>query len=255
LGVRSLKISNMETKLSAATAVILVGGLGSRLRSVVSDRPKVLAEVSGRPFLAYILNQIAAAGITRVVLCTGYKGEQVYTTFGEAYAGIKIVYSQEQAPLGTAGALYLALPLIQSDPFIVFNGDSICNVDLNAYWKWHLASDSYASLVMAQVPEVQRYGSVRIDENDNILNFTEKNHTGEGMINAGIYLISLDLLKTISADAPVSLERDIFPGLIPGKLRGYQSKAQFLDIGTPDAYNQAANFLENTFAQATREVR
>lgn len=245
----------MKIKLSEATAVILVGGLGSRLRSVVDDRPKVLAEVNERPFLAYILDQIASVGINHVVLCTGYKGEQVQAAFGETYAGMKLSYSQERFPLGTAGALGLALPLLKSDPVFVLNGDSICTADLNKYWAWHHARESLASLVLATVPDVQRFGSVQLDKNDMITRFSEKNEIGNGLINAGIYLVSLSLIKAISDDVPISLEHDIFPSLIPGKLRGYQSKAQFLDIGTPDAYNQAANFLENTIAKGVRQAR
>src|SRR5947208_1434645 len=108
--------------LSGVVAAILAGGFGTRLRSVVADRPKPLATISGRPFLAYQLDQLAAVGLRRVVLCTGYRGDQVEATFGRHYAGMRLEYSLEAAPLGTAGALRLALPLLDSDHVLVMNG-------------------------------------------------------------------------------------------------------------------------------------
>ena len=108
------------------TAAILAGGLGTRLRSVVKDRPKVLAEIRGVPFLTYLLDQLAAAGVRDVVLCTGYMGEQVRSAFGDSYGGMCLSYSQESSPLGTAGALRLALPLFKSSSVLVMNGDSFC---------------------------------------------------------------------------------------------------------------------------------
>src|SRR5437899_2628493 len=111
---------------NSLSAAILVGGLGTRLRGIVADRPKVLAEVRGRPFLAYLLDQLVASGFQDVVLCTGYRSEQVKEVFGDGYGPLRIVYSEETVPLGTAGALRLALPLLQSETILVMNGDSFC---------------------------------------------------------------------------------------------------------------------------------
>jgi D-glycero-alpha-D-manno-heptose 1-phosphate guanylyltransferase len=111
---------------SEVTAAVLAGGLGTRLRSVVDDRPKVLAQVHARPFLMFLLDQLAAADFRSVVLCTGYLGEQIQRTFGETYKCLRILYSQEPKPLGTGGALRFALPQITSDPVLVLNGDSFC---------------------------------------------------------------------------------------------------------------------------------
>src|SRR5687768_5619957 len=120
--------------LSHLTAVILAGGLGTRLRSVISDRPKVLARVLDRPFLTYLLDQLAAAGLNYVILCTGYLGEQVKAEFGTSYSSLRLAYSQEMVPLGTAGALQLALSLIPSETVLVLNGDSFCEVDLQRFY-------------------------------------------------------------------------------------------------------------------------
>ena len=230
--------------LVSVTATILAGGIGSRLRPVVADRPKVLATVRGRPFLAYLLDQLATAGIRQVVLCTGYLGEQVQAAFGAAYHGLHLVYSQEATPLSTAGALRLALPLLQSDPILAMNGDSICEVDLTAFWAWHSAQRAEASLVLARVGDAGRYGKVRIDASGAVILFEEKGgQSGAGWINAGIYLLKRTSLSAIPAGREVSLERELFPRWIGRGLFGYRSEGRFLDIGTPEAYATAEEFL------------
>src|ERR1041384_4288401 len=123
--------------LSDITAAVLAGGFGTRLRSVVADRPKVLAEIGGRPFLSYLFEQLAANGCRSVVLCTGYLGEQVYRIYGEQYGSLGLRYSQEAQPLGTGGALRFALGQFASDPVLVLNGDSFYGTDLKAYREWH----------------------------------------------------------------------------------------------------------------------
>src|SRR5262245_14251159 len=122
------------TTLAATTALILAGGLGTRLRSAVADRPKVLAEIWGKPFLSYLLEQVASAGMRHIVLCVGYASEQIRATFGNTFAGMELTYSQETTRLDTAGALRLALPHFRSDPVLVMNGDSFCDVDLSDLW-------------------------------------------------------------------------------------------------------------------------
>ena len=117
--------------------MILAGGFGTRLRSVVSDRPKVLAEVGGRPFLEYLLDQLVAEDVKSVVLCTGYLGEQVQRRLGTHYRTLALQYSREPQPLGTGGALRLALPMLDTDPVLVMNGDSYCDTRLDAFANWH----------------------------------------------------------------------------------------------------------------------
>nr|HID58313.1 galactokinase [Desulfobacterales bacterium] len=230
--------------LSGITAAILAGGLGTRLRSVVSDRPKVLAEVRGRPFLSYLLDQLAAAGIRYVVLCIGYLGEQVKAEFGNTYGGLHLVYSQESSPIGTAGALRWALPLFESDPVLVMNGDSFCQVELRDFFSWHLAQNANASLVLTEVRNMQRYGRVNVDVDGHVLSFVEKDErSGPGWINAGIYLINRRLLLTIPESGGVSLEEEMFPAWIDQGLYGYRSKGRFLDIGTPETYGIAEEFV------------
>jgi len=235
----------LSDNLSDVTAAILAGGLGTRLRSVVADRPKVLAEVRGRPFLTYLFDQIAAAGIRHVVVCTGYRGEQVEATLGDTYGSLRLEYSRELEPLGTAGALRLALPRFDSDSVLVMNGDSICRANLEAFWAWHRAQGGQATLLLVQVSDTQRFGQVRVDEAGRVLAFDEKGRqTGAGWINAGVYLFNRDLLRSIPARRAVSLEHQMFPAWIGRGLYGYRSRGGFLDIGIPEAYATAGQFLD-----------
>ncbi len=232
------------TGLQNCTSVILAGGLGTRLQSVVADRPKVLAEINGRPYLAYLLDQLAEARIRRVVLCTGYKGDMVKACFGYTYGSLQLTYSQETQPLGTAGALKLAAQFFDSDPVLVMNGDSYCQLDFKAAYAFHLRKSAQATMVLATVPDVERYGQVNTNDPGWIVAFEEKGaKTGPGWINAGIYFLSPTLITNLPANKPLSIERDLFPTLTDGALLAYRSSGKFIDIGTPASFQNAAQFL------------
>jgi len=156
------------------TAVILAGGLGTRLRSVLQGRPKVLAEIQGRPFLAYLLSQLSISGLRTVVLCTGYLGGQIQDRFGDSYRNLGIVYSREGSLLGTAGALRLALPLFKSSSVLVMNGDSFCDIDLHVFWDWHCGRRAAATLALVRMVDSMRYGQVRMESDGALLSFEEK---------------------------------------------------------------------------------
>jgi len=231
--------------LSSLTALILAGGLGTRLASVVGDRPKVMAEVLGRPFLAHQLDYLAGQGIRRAVLCTGYLEQQIREYFGDGYSGIELRYSREDRPLGTGGALALALHqgLETSDPLLVLNGDSLFRVDLQSFWSWYQARPIRHGLLLAQVPDTSRFGGVQLGSGNLILRFEEKAQSGPGLINAGVYLLPASLLRGIPPDRPRSLERDVFPGLCGNDLHGFPCQGSFLDIGTPESFALAESFL------------
>jgi NDP-sugar pyrophosphorylase family protein len=233
----------MMRNLSEITAAILAGGFGTRLRPVVSDQPKVLAGINGRPFLSYLLDQVMEAGVRKVVLCTGYLGGQIRSVLGETYRGLSLIYSQEQAPLGTAGALKLAFPLFQSDSVLVMNGDSFCRTDLEAFWDWHQARNANATILLTEVSNTNRYGRVEVDANSRVTQFSEKgNHGGSGWINAGIYLIQRNMFLNIPSNRPVSLEREILPSWVGQGLYGYLSRGLFIDIGIPETFAEAKKY-------------
>lgn len=219
---------------------ILAGGLGTRLRSVVGDHPKVLADVNGRPFLALLLRHLASFGFKRIVLCTGYKAEEVEQAFGRTFGELSIVHSRERAPLGTGGALRQALPFLQSERVLVLNGDSFCDVDLEDFCAWHSARSAGASLVLAWVEDKSRFGQVELSESDRIAEFAEKGSAaGGGWINAGVYLIERELIQLLPANMTLSLEREVLPMWIPQGIFGFKTQGRFLDIGTPGSYAQA----------------
>ena len=235
----------MEQQPSSVTAaVVLAGGFGTRLRSVVADRPKVMAEIYGRPFLSYLLDQLLVARIRDVIVCTGYLGTQVTSFFGDSYGSLRIAYSQEASPLGTAGALRLALPLLESEAVLVLNGDSFCGADLATFAAWHSERNARASILLARMANTDRFGRVRVDNEGRVTGFEEKSvDRGAGLINAGVYLIEREMLREIPSRGTVSLEREMFPQWIGRGLYGRETGARFLDIGTPESFAVAEEFF------------
>jgi D-glycero-alpha-D-manno-heptose 1-phosphate guanylyltransferase len=230
--------------LEQVTVAILAGGLGSRLRSVVTDRPKAIMAIQGKPFLTYLLDQLVVAGTRDIVLCTGYRGDQIRMMFGESYGTLRLTYSQEPKPMGTAGALRFALPLFKSNPVLVMNGDSYCETNLREFWVWHTRRHSNASLLLTKIFDTERFGQVQIDLDGKITAFIEKGAgPNPGLINAGIYLINRHLLEEISPSHAVSLERQVFPTWIGRGFHGFASESRFVDIGTPEAYASAESFF------------
>jgi NDP-sugar pyrophosphorylase family protein len=230
-------------ELGKLTAALLVGGLGTRLKPVVADRPKILAEVKGRPFLEIILRRLIETGVRRAVLLTGYRGSDVQETLGPSYGPLFLSYSHEEQPLGTAGALRNAGHLFDRDPILVMNGDSYCNADLGRFLLRYLEKKSEAGLVLTRVPDADRFGLVGTDKEGRVTGFVEKGSCGPGWINAGIYLLTRKLVLSIPAGRPVSLEREMFPAWISAGVYGYKTRSRFLDIGTPETYARADEFF------------
>jgi D-glycero-alpha-D-manno-heptose 1-phosphate guanylyltransferase len=230
--------------LSDITAVVLAGGLGTRLREVVSDRPKVLSDVCERPFLSYLLDQLADSGLKHVVLCVGYLGEQIEEIFGNQYGSLFISYSQEIELLGTAGAIRLALPLCRSKSLLILNGDSFFDTDLRSFVEQHHEKCANASLLLVKMPETRYYGRVNVDTNSMVTSFDEKaGKSGYGWINAGIYLVETNMIQMIPTSKVVSLEREMFPEWIAHGLYGFQRRGRFIDIGTPETFAKAQEFF------------
>jgi D-glycero-alpha-D-manno-heptose 1-phosphate guanylyltransferase len=225
-------------------ASILAGGAGTRLRTVLSDRSKVMAPVAGRPFLTYLLDQLSAYGIRKVVLCTGQFGDQLRAYLGDTYAGMSLFYSHEQTPLGTAGALARALPSVFSRTLLVMNGDSFFATDLAASLRLHRAKGAQASLLLAYVEDGSRYGKVQLEEDGTVREFREKDSaTSSAWINSGIYWFERPVLEALPQHQPLSLEKEVLPGLIGRGLYGYKQRGKFLDIGIPQDYARAPQFF------------
>lgn len=233
---------------SGISTAVLAGGLGTRLRSAVADRPKVLASVLGRPFLSHLLDPLARVGIREVVLLTGHRADQVRDILGEEYSGIRLIHSAEPMPLGTGGAIRHALPSLVSETILLFNGDSFCDVDLRAFHHFHQTLKSGVSMVLARVSDASRYGSVRITPEGRVIRFEEKSsQAGPGWINAGVYLLRRDLLEDLPTGQAISLERDLLPNWVEeGRVHGFRGAGRFLDIGTPESYAEAEAFFHAT---------
>ena len=227
------------------SVAILAGGLGTRLRSIVADRPKVMAEVNGRPFFAFLLDHLLRHGLRQVVLCVGYQAHLVSDHFACSYNDLRLTYSVESQPLGTGGALRHALPYLSGAQVLVMNGDSYLDADLRIFLRCHEEKKADLSLLLAHVPDVQRYGSVQTDAAGLVTAFVEKGiSTGPGMINGGIYLFSRELIAAIPTGRAVSLENEVFPDSLERKFYGFQLGGRFIDIGTPESFLEASRFFQ-----------
>lgn len=223
-------------------AVILAGGLGTRLRDVVSDRPKVMASVHGRPFLSYQFDYLIQQGIKQVVVSTGYLGEMIVAHFGNSYKGLSISYAQEKTAQGTGGGLLLASGGLKGKAFML-NGDSLFRIplaDLDRAYQMHRPS---AVLALRKVDEAGRYGRVETDSTNRIIAFREKDTAGgEGLINGGIYLMEVEWLQRMAPSESFSIEKEIFTLLAPrGNFIGLPFDDYFIDIGIPEDYKRACN--------------
>ena len=238
------------------TAMVLAGGLGSRLAPVVADRPKPMALVDGEPFLARLLDQLAAAGCRRAILCTGHLGDRIEREMGREHAGVELVHSREAAPLGTGGALRLALPLLLDEAALVLNGDSYCDLALDAFVAWARARGGAPSLVAVHVDDAARFGRLRLATDGSVLGFEEKAGGGSGGdVNAGIYWLPRRLLALLPPNVPVSLERQVLPELVVAGLAAFRTGEPFLDIGTPEAYGRCEAFFASCAVRRRRERR
>jgi D-glycero-alpha-D-manno-heptose 1-phosphate guanylyltransferase len=235
-------------------ALILAGGYGTRLNSVIADRPKVLAVVKGRPFLSYLLDQLSTVTVKSVIICSGYKGEMIVEAFQYRYKDKELIYSQEQNPLGTAGALKLALERCSAEHLMVMNGDSYCDADISSFLKWHHVKHSDCSILLTYMENARRFGFVKINDDGKIEGFEEKGQEKSGWINAGVYIMRRDIIAALPSNRMVSLENEVFPHLTGRRFYGYKSYGAFIDIGTPDSYRQASEFFSNKTGASRSEA-
>lgn len=223
----------------AEEAIVLVGGLGTRLRAVVQDVPKPLAPVAGRPFLAWVLDGLAESGVRRVILAAGYLAGTLQSSIGDRWGRLQIDYSIESQPLGTGGAVRLACSHLHGTAAFVLNGDTFLRVDLRALELATRRSDGVVGVALAHVPDTARYGAVRCN-GARIEAFTEKGLAGPGYINAGTYFLSEEAIRTLPTQFPSSFESDVLvPLAARGALTAYTETEGFIDIGVPEDYARA----------------
>jgi D-glycero-alpha-D-manno-heptose 1-phosphate guanylyltransferase len=237
-------------------ALLLVGGLGTRLRSLLPSTPKPLAAVGKKSFLELLIRQLRSHGISRLVLCTGYMADQIEGEFGDGRDwDVAIEYSKEQQPMGTAGAVKLAQRYLDGgSDFLVMNGDSFVEVDFYELVQFHRCHKALASLAVARVDNASRYGTVCVDAGSRVVRFMEK--TGSelpGLISAGVYVFNRALFDHIP-EGLASLEKDVFPQLINQGLYALPQNGMFIDIGTPEDYSRAQQLCDQLYNAALSKV-
>lgn len=226
--------------------LLLVGGEGRRLQSVVPGTPKPLASICGRPFLELLIQQLRAQDIRDLLLCTGYRAEQIESTLGTgSELGVRIEYSREEAALGTGGAVKHAAQYLQGlNDFLVMNGDSFLEIDFHGLTDFHREHGGVATLAAVPVLDTTRYGALQLDENHKVIRFAEKSGSrGPGFINGGVYVFSRSILDYIP-EGQVSLEKDVLPQLLNLGVYAAEQHGLFIDIGTPEDYGRAQELYE-----------
>ena len=223
-------------------AIILAGGFGTRLRDVVSDLPKSMAPVNGKPFLDYQLKYLKHYGIKKVVLSVGYLAEKIMTHYGDNFEGLPITYSIEKDPLGTGGGIRLSMEKCSGPDVLVLNGDSTFDINLLSFYHSHTSFHADWSLSIRHEKNAARYGTIRLGDMWRIIGFTEKNGLEKpGLMNAGIYILNKEIfLKNTPTLKPFSIERDFFEAFVNElKIFGFTYEGYFIDIGIPTDYEKA----------------
>ena len=224
-------------------AIVLAGGLGTRLASRLEGIPKAMAPVAGRPFLEILLRQLERAGCTRVLLSVGHLRGVIQDHFGSAFQGLALEYVVEETPLGTGGAIRKALEQASERAVLVLNGDTFLDADYAAMFEFHQTEGSTLTIAVTRQADVARYGAVRV-EGKRVVGFEEKGRSGPGWINAGAYVVERDLQWPQHLPEKFSFERDF---LVPETARlapaAFEVQGFFLDIGVPGDLERAQTEL------------
>jgi NDP-sugar pyrophosphorylase family protein len=240
----------IENKLSEVDVVILCGGTGSRLRPVVDDRPKPMAQINRKPFLDILIDFFSGFGFRRFVLCAGYMSQVIHEHYTHKTGPCQFIISDEHTPLGTGGTVRNAQRFIQSNPFLVANGDSFCSVDLAEFYDFHSARRALMSMVVLESENTDDCGQVVFDESQRIIDFEEKKQKHRSChVNAGIYLFQKEVISFIPEDTKFSLEHELFPELTKHSCYAFVSHGQLIDIGTPKRYEWAKRCFSNNERQ------
>lgn len=224
-------------------AIILAGGLGTRLKSVISDIPKPMAPIHGKPFLEYLLSYLVKFKIKKAVLSVGYKYQNILDHFGNNYKGMELLYAIEDKPLGTGGGIRNAMYHINKNHFFLLNGDTFYEVDLNKLYHLHIEEKANISLSLLPMEKFSRYGSVKVN-GTRITEFMPKKFTKKGLINGGIYVVNQSVFQEYSPGNKFSFETDLLQVMCKKlNIHGYISEAPFIDIGIPEDYEKARGYF------------
>jgi len=237
-------------------AVLLVGGMGTRLRPVLATIPKPLAPIGNESFLHLLVRQLRSQGIKRLVMCTGYLADRIENEFGNGDAwGVAIEYSRELDPHGAAGAVKLAERYLSPAPyFLVLNGDSFLELDFCEFIDFHREHGGLISIAIRKVKNANRYGTVRVDTANRVIGFDEKAETNApGLVNGGVYVFNRAVLEYLP-NGPASLEKDIFPQLSRFGVYAFEQRGMFIDIGTPEDYARAQDIRDRLKEAAIRRT-
>lgn len=225
-------------------AIILAGGMGTRLKAVVSDVPKPMAPVAGKPFLAWQLDYLIASGIERFIISTGYGAEIIQNYFGNEYRGKEVVYAREEKPLGTGGAIRFALTFSKQERVFVLNGDSLSDANLSQLRRMTIFSPSALGVGVKYVSNAGRYGAIDFNPSTyQIQHFGEKSNQGEGWINAGIYDVPRNALDDFELNVKFSFETDYLQKNKNSFLVANPLGDFFIDIGIPEDYRCAQDII------------
>lgn len=238
----------MNDGVNIDTAIILAGGLGTRLRAAVAEVPKPMAPINGHPFLECQMDFWLKQGIRHFILSVGYKHELISSYFGSEYRGATIDYVVEDVPMGTGGGLLLSLKyLSNTNPFLLLNGDSFFDVSISELLKHHLANRAAVTFSLFRTSEEGRYMGMRLRDDGRILSLGDKQNQSTALANGGVYVVDPKVFDGYPAPTKkvLSLEADIFPELLKSEagMWGHESKGLFIDIGVPEDYFRAQDML------------
>ena len=225
-------------------AIILAGGLGTRLRSVVPDLPKPMADINGKPFLSYLLKELSDSFFDKIILAVGYKSDFIQKYFGDSYENIPIVYSRELQPMGTGGAIKQAMRFCTEDYVFILNGDTFFRVDFNSLLDTCKKNDASIAVAVKYLENTGRYGRVIAEEN-RAVSFEEKKSSERGLINGGIYCVKKSL-QELMPEGKFSFESKFLQNVDSSlNIAIYESEGYFIDIGVPEDYERAQSEFVN----------
>jgi len=236
----------MSKEVQITEAIILAGGLGTRLRSAVPDLPKCMAPVNGIPFITYVIDGLRAQGIEKFIFALGYKSETIVQFVEEVYPQLQVQYSLEEEPLGTGGAIYKACRLASTENIIATNGDTLFHIDISGLANCHMDKQAECTLSLKPMQQFSRYGVVELNAEQAVISFKEKQFYETGLINGGVYAINVPAFLGKKFDDKFSFEKDFLETYYTeGRMFGFIQDGYFIDIGIPEDYNRAQNELKH----------